>query len=282
MIASILGQIGHPFYIAFASLLASFYALIPSYAIVISLLKVAVMIVVLPITLRSTRGMMKMQLLAPDIKRLQAKYKVQPGMSPADRQQLRHRQQEEVMAVYRENNVSPTGGCLPLLMQFPIFIILYGTIRGLIHQAVVKGTSGPDPLYISHSTRIYKSIATAHGQLTSFGLNLAYSVRAPGLAWVARLPFIAMIVVAVALQYAQMRQLAGRNSAMGAPNPQMQRMQRMFPLVFAVIYISLPAGVNLYFIVSSLFRMVQQEVMYRLDPHIRASLERLRAQTKPG
>jgi YidC/Oxa1 family membrane protein insertase len=46
----------------------------------------------------------------------------------------------------------------------------------------------------------------------------------------------------------------------------MQRMQQLFPLIFAVIYISIPAAVNVYFIVSSLFRVAQKEFIYRREP----------------
>lgn len=89
------------------------------------------------------------------------------------------------------------------------------------------------------------------------------------------------MLVAIGLQYLQVKQMNGRSPA-AAANPQMQQMRKVLPLVFTVIYISIPAGVNLYFVVSSLFRIVQQEVMYRRDPHIQASLVALRAWTKSG
>lgn len=284
ILASVIGQIGHPFYVLFAQVLAYCYEVVPNYAIAIAMLTLAVMLIVFPITLRGTRGMMKMQLLAPELKKLQTKYKVVPGMSVAERQDMRQRQQQEMMAVYKENNVSPAGGCLPMLMQFPIFIILYGTVRGLIHQQLV-GTGKlahlvPDPLYISHSSKIYHAIQASGGQLKSFGVNLADSVRTSGLSGTQKIPLIAMILIAILLQYIQMKQLSGRNPAAAAANPQMQQMQKFLPLVFAVIYISIPAAVNVYFIVSSLFRIAQQEVMYRRDPHIQASLAKLQARHK--
>ncbi len=225
-----------------------------------------------------------MQLLAPELKKLQTKYKVQPGMTPAERQDLRTRQQQEMMAVYKENNVSPAGGCLPMIMQFPIFIILYGTVRGLIHQTP-KGTGKhlqliPDPLYINPDSKIYHAIKLSGGHLRSFGIDLADSVRTAGLSGVQKIPFVLLILVAIALQYIQMKQLSGRNPAAAAANPQMQQMQKIMPLLFAVIYISIPAAVTIYFIVSSLFRIAQQEVMYRRDPHIQASLAKLQARHK--
>ena len=286
LLASSIGQIAHPFFVAFAWLIATFYELIPNYAVAIALLTVAVMIVVFPITRRGTRSMMKMQILAPEMKKLQAKYKVQPGMSVQERQETRQRLNEEMMALYKENNVSPTGGCLPMLLQFPIFWILYGTIRGLTHE-VTSGVAGASvahpkllPLYINEGSRLYQDIVHAGGKLEAFGINLADSVRTPGLSWAAKTPFIALILVAIALQYIQMKQLSGRNPAAAQANPQMQQMQKVFPIIFAVIYISIPAGVNVYFIVSSLFRIAQQEYMYRRDPAIRESMEHLKTRAK--
>jgi YidC/Oxa1 family membrane protein insertase len=277
MIASAIGQLAHPFYEAFAWVLAAAYQLIPNYAIAIAILTIVVMIVAFPITLRGTRGMLKMQALAPEMKRLQAKYKAAPGLGTAERNDLRQRQQEELMALYKENGVSPVGGCLPLLIQMPIFLILYQTIRGLIHTVNGKAM----PLYVSHTSRLYAAVVNAHGHLDAFGINLANSVRSPG-SIAEKLPIVVMILVAVALQYVQMKQLSGRNPQAAQANPQMQQLQKIFPIFFALIYISIPAGVNVYFIVSSIFRICQQELMYRRDPHIRSALERLRGRTDPG
>ena len=278
LLASSIGQIVHPIFIAFATLLAWFYALIPNYAVAIALLTLTVMIVAFPITRRGTRSMMKMQLLAPELKRIQAKYKAQPSMTMAEKQESRTRLNEEMMALYKENDVTPTGGCLPMFLQFPIFIILYDTIRGLTH-AIKAGVS--EPLYINRtragstttsSTRAERCMRSASTSPTRCEPRDCPGAR--------RSPLIALILVAIALQYIQMKQLSGRNPAAAAANPQMQQMQKIFPIIFAVIYIAIPAGVNIYFIVSSLIRIGQQEFMYRRDPHIRASHEALRERTK--
>jgi YidC/Oxa1 family membrane protein insertase len=136
------------------------------------------------------------------------------------------------------------------------------------------------PLYIAKSTRLYKDIRLDHGKLPAFGINLANSVKTHGLSWPAKSPYIVMILIAIALQYFQMKQLSGRNPAAAQANPQMQQMQKVMPLIFAVIYIAIPAGVNVYFIVSSLFRISQQEFMYRRDPHLRASMAKLHERSK--
>lgn len=282
--ASSIGKIIHPLFVAFAWLLAEFYSVIPNYAVAIALLTVTVMIVVFPITRRGARSMMKMQILSPELKSLQGKYKAKAGMTTAERQEQRQKLNEEMMALYKENGVSPTGGCLPMFLQFPIFWILYGTIRGLTHEVTVgKGVHAVTtvvPLYISKATQLYQDIRHDHGRLPAFGINLADSVKTHGLSWPAKSPYIVMILVAIALQYVQMKQLSGRNPAAAQANPQMQQMQKVMPLIFAVIYIAIPAGVNVYFIISSLFRIGQQEFMYRRDPQLRAAIEKLQERTR--
>jgi len=299
VLASTLGQIFQPIFKAFAWLLAEFYSFIPNYAIAIALLTIVTMVVTFPITRRSTRSMMKMQLLGPELKKLQSRYKIPPGATVAEKQDIRQRQNTEMMAFYKENGVSPTGGCLPMLLQLPIFIILYDTIRGItatstafkhVHTTVLQHGKSvvlthtekiitPTPDYISHTSKMYEAIIKAHGALPAFGINLADSIRS-FTGWGARIPYIVLILIAIVLQYIQMKQMSGRNIAAQA-NPQMQQMQKMqkiFPLVYAILYIELPAGVSIYFIVSSLFRVTQQEYMYRHDPHITESFAKLKLQ----
>src|SRR6266849_7050120 len=99
--------------------LAFFYDLIPSYGLAIILLTVAVRLVMLPLTIKQTRSMQEMQRLQPEVKRIQAKYK-------GDRQKMN----EEMMNLYKEHKVNPLGGCLPLLLQLPIFLALYRVFAG--------------------------------------------------------------------------------------------------------------------------------------------------------
>src|SRR5437764_11326619 len=121
-----------------ASLLAFFYGLIPSYGVAIVLLTVAIMLVLTPLTVKSTRSMLAMQRLQPEIKRLQAQHK-------NDRQALN----EAMMGFYKEHNVNPLGGCLPMLLQMPVFFGLYEAIRGLTHNP---------PTDLSHSSKLFSSL----------------------------------------------------------------------------------------------------------------------------
>ncbi len=251
--ASTLGQIFQPLFQAMAWLIAFFYALVPNFAIAIALLTVVVMIVTAPLTIKSTRSMVAMQRLSPELKKLQQKYK-------GDRQKLN----EEMMSLYKEHGVNPAGGCLPMLIQFPVFIILYDVIRGLTNTVKVHGVVHAAPRYIGHSTRLYKDLVHSPGKMEAFGINLAQRFLGElHYGFVKALPFVALVVIAIALQYLQMRQLNKRNQAFAQANPQAQMMQRYMPIIFAVIYINISAGVNVYFIVSSLCRIGLQELVFR-------------------
>src|SRR5262245_56534898 len=108
-----------------SGLLNFFYANVPGgYAVAIALLTCVVMIVTTPLTLKGTRSMIEMQRLQPEIRRLQVQYK-------DDRQKLN----EELMSFYREHQINPVGGCLPLLIQAPVFSILFWVVRGLTTPA---------------------------------------------------------------------------------------------------------------------------------------------------
>src|SRR5947208_10260390 len=154
-----------------SSLMAFFYGLVPNYGIAIILLTIVVMIILTPFTVKSTRSMLAMQRLQPEIKRLQQQHK-------NDRQALN----EAMMAFYKEHNVNPVGGCLPLLLQMPVFFGLYEAIRGLTHNP---------PKFLSHSSELFhalcphptgaggKCVDTSTISLHSFGMDLARSVTDP-------------------------------------------------------------------------------------------------------
>src|SRR6476661_2433729 len=89
-----------------------------SWGLSIILLTVLVRLLLLPLTVKQFKSMQSMARLAPQIKELQQKYK-------DDKQ----RQQQEMMAFYKEHQVNPFGSCLPLLMQMPVFISLFYMLR---------------------------------------------------------------------------------------------------------------------------------------------------------
>jgi YidC/Oxa1 family membrane protein insertase len=255
---------------ALASLLALFYQLIPSYAMAITLLTLAVMLVLSPLTVKSTRNMLEMQRLQPELKKLQDKYK-------NDKQ----KQTEEVMAFYKEHKVNPVAGCIPMVLQMPVFIVMYRVIHGLNAKTRVDGHLVPKPKYLKASTDLYKALVHDKGKMVSFGLDLGNSAsKALKTSFTTALPFIILVVLVVVTQYIQTKQMTARNPQAAAANPQAQTMTRVMPVFFGLISYSIPAGVNVYFLASAVFRIVQQEAMYRWDPHLIKHLEATKS-TKP-
>jgi YidC/Oxa1 family membrane protein insertase len=255
------GELFQPIFKLFATIFAGIYQVIPNYALAIALLTILIMAVLTPLTVKSTKSMLAMQRVQPEIKRLQQKYK-----GAENRAQLN----EEMMRLYKEQGINPAGGCLPMLIQMPFLIVLYDVIRGI--------TSNP-PKYISHSTRLFRDLcpgySSAHQycngsphaqiEMKSFGINLAlkpFPISAHGSFWAA-LPFFVLVGAAVVLQYVQMKQMTGRNPQAAAANPQMQMIQKIMPLIFAYIYFLIPAAVVIYMIISTMIRIGTQDIMFR-------------------
>ena len=117
-----IGAIFQPLLKLVADVLAFFFAVVPNYPVDVALLTIVIMALLTPLTVKSTKNMAAMQALSPEMKKLQQKYK-----GAENRTQLN----EEMMKLYKEHNVNPASGCLPMLLQFPAFIILYNVIRGI-------------------------------------------------------------------------------------------------------------------------------------------------------
>ena len=252
-----------------------FYELVPSYAVAIALLTLTIMLILLPLTLKGTRSMLAMQKLQPELKRLQNKHR-------DDRQKLN----EEMMAFYKEHNINPMSGCLPLLLQMPVFFLLYRTLWELnnrapfgldLGRAASRSASGVDggagagvfegygnfqPKHIDPSSQLYADLSSGN-DMHSIGMNLAESAQEVvssglGRAW----PYLILVLAVAGTSYYQQRQIAGRNT--GTPmNPQQAMLMKIMPVFFAFISLTLPAGVVVYFFVSNVFRIAQQDFITR-------------------
>lgn len=243
-----------------AGLLDFYFQLVPSYIFAISLLTLTVMLVLAPLTVKSTRSMLALQRLQPEIKKLQAQHK-------GDRQALN----EAMMAFYKEHQINPLGGCLPMLLQMPVFIIMYQVISGLVKASGPKYLD-PESSELARAI-INDSAPRPGGKMVEWGIDLAKSASniggGIGRAW----PFYLLVGLVVVTGYVQAKQMSSRQSAQATQaNAQAQMIQKVFPVIFGVISLSIPAGVVVYFIVSNLFRITQQELMYRFDPQLKATV----------
>lgn len=235
-----------------AGLLAFFYDLIPNYAVAIVLLTLTVMLVLAPITLKGTRSMLALQRLQPEVKKLQEEHK-------HDRQAAN----EALMAFYKEHKINPLSGCLPMLLQFPVLIVMFNVISGLTHKG--------GPKYLSHDSALYQALKSSKGVMEAFGVDLAHKASQGG---AAALPLYVLVALVVVSGYWQVKQMQARSTAAQQANPQMQMITKVMPLFSGLISLSLPGGVVLYFLVSNLFRIAQQSLMYRFDPALAATVKR--------
>jgi YidC/Oxa1 family membrane protein insertase len=252
------GTIFQPIFHGIAWLLQYFYSWYPNYAFAIVLLTIVIMGVLTPLTVKSTRSMIAMQKLQPEIKKIQQKYK-----GPENRQLLN----EEMMKLYREEGVNPVGGCLPMLLQAPFLFILYSVIKGLAFTVTNKaGVIKAAPRYIPHHGAMYENLIHAKGQIMVWGMDLSlkpFPISAHG-TFLKALPFFIFVAVAVGLQYFQMAQLNNRNRKTGQSMPsQQQAMQRVLPLIFAFFYLAIPSAVVVYMIISTGIRIITQDIMFR-------------------
>ncbi len=230
---------------ALGTVLAFFYDIIPNSGVAIILLTVAVRLVLFPLTAKQAKSMLAMQRVQPEIKKLQAKYK-------NDRQKLN----EEMMKFYKENEINPLGGCLPLLIQMPVFFALYQTLRDIQKFIPTDSKMFGD---ICHSAKTAAQCKTPDMKFA--GMNLTTSAAKAADHGIGHaLPYLVLVGLVVVTGFVQQRQTM-RNQT--NPNPQMAIIGKVFPIVFAFISWSLPAGVGLYFATSNLWQVGQQEFVFR-------------------
>jgi YidC/Oxa1 family membrane protein insertase len=295
----LIGEIFHPVFELFGLILAGLYAIWPNYGFAITGLTIIIMLALTPVTVKSTKSMLAMQRLQPEMKKLQAKYK------GAENRELLN---QEMMRLYKENGTSPFGACLPSLLQMPFLIVLYTLIRGLsttvshgqkyINQfgqyvACPRVACGA-PKYIPTNSQMHSSLVASQGQMHWwFGMDLSsypfsnhttdpftHVVTTSVSQAVLVIPYLVLIAAAMFLQYYQMRQMNSRNPQAAAANPQMQQMQKFFPLIFGLIYLRVPAGATIYMVVSSAMRIGTQEVMFRTGMVAPVAVEREIGSTK--
>ena len=102
-----------------AALLSWFYGATNNYIVAIALMSVVVMAITTPLTLKSTKGMLEMQKISPEMRRLQNEHR-------NDKAKLN----EAMMKLYQEHKVNPMSSCLPIVVQIPVFIVMFRVLRG--------------------------------------------------------------------------------------------------------------------------------------------------------
>ena len=264
-----------PFFDLIATLLAWFYAVWPSYGAAIGMLTLTVMIVATPFTLKGIRSMLQMQEYSTELKKIQNEHR-------GNRQAIN----EATMAFYKEQGVNPMGSCLPMLIQAPIFLVLYQVVRGLTRRTTEIGTqlgftslqysetridARPayletpiergeltfNPDFLSTDTALYADLSKSR-EMVSVGIDLSRTASAALAEGVTEaLPYFAMLVLVLTTGLYQHHQIQRRQKGVTV-NKQQQMIMKLFPYFLPVISYSIPAAVVVYFIISALYRIVQQ------------------------
>ncbi len=257
------GSIFDPVYNFFGTILAFFYGIIPNLGISIILLTVLVMLVMFPLTAKQAKSMLAMQRAQPEIKKLQAKYK-------QDRAKLN----EEMMKFYQENKINPLAGCLPLLVQMPVFLALFRVMRDP-YKHIPKSSD----LYAAFCTGPKGHLYTNQCNLPKLGLpnpqeflgmNLSQHATAVTGGFLDALPYFILVGLVVVTGFLQARQ-----SRRNAPNmnSQMAIITSVLPIAFGLFSLQFPAGLVLYFLVSNTWRLGQQElIMHKITRPGQAAL----------
>ena len=252
-----------------------------SYAVALLFFAVVVKLVLLPLSIKQQKTQIKGAKLRPKMAAIEKKY-----AGRTDQKTLQKKQQE-MMALQQEEGYSPLSGCLPLLIQFPIIIILYNIIQNpLTHlcsfseetissiaATVLPGVQNPGQLSILAEVQRLQNI-----NLNLFGLNLGV---VPTLSW----SWYLLIPILTALSsYASMkisRKLMGQNPAMQAQSPETRTsgiiMDLMMPLMSLWFAFKLPALLGLYWIYQSILGVVQQFILSRAMPLPTYTEEEIRA-----
>lgn len=233
---------------AAAWLIDTFYAWVNNYAIAIGMVALAIMLLITPLTLKSTKGMLEMQRLQPEMKKLQNQYK-------GDRQKLN----EEMMKLYQEHKVNPLASCLPLLAQMPVFIIMFQVLNGL-GRIGADGTF--DPKHIATDSALYQSLDKTN-EMLSFGLDLAISpAKAMGDDFVRGIPYAMLIIGLGGLFFIQQRMVASRTTS-ATMSPTQAKVMQYLPVAFALFQVFLPTGLVVYYGIQAIVRIIQQGYITR-------------------
>jgi YidC/Oxa1 family membrane protein insertase len=191
-----------------------FHAYAGNYGVAIILLTILTKVMFFPLTIKSMTSMRSMQALQPQVNALRSKYKSDP-----------QRLQRETMELYRANKVNPLGGCLPMIVQIPIFYALY--------------------VALSVSVEMQNAPFICLGRLPRW-IDLA-----------AHDPTYVLPLLMGVSMFVQQKM----TPVMG--DPRQAKMMLFMPVLFTFMFLNLPSGLVLYWTLSNVLQIAQQKYMER-------------------
>ena len=209
----------------------------------------------IPVFVKQIKAQRGMQLLQPDLKKLQDKYKGKTD------QLSRQAMAQEQMGMYKKHGTNPFSACLPMLIQMPFFFALFQVLSGISTNAKAGqgvGAMRAEQVLQFDASSIFGaplSAALLHGGAT----NVAVVVLS-----------VLMILAMTASQFITQKQIMAKNmseEAMASPFMRQQKMMLyILPIVFGVGGINFPIGVLIYWTTTNLWTMAQQFFVIRRMP----------------
>ncbi len=190
------------------------------FGIAIIIITILMRIIVFPLTLKQEKSMKKMRELQPELDKIKEKYKDDP-----------QEYQKRTAEIYKANNVNPLGGCLPLLIQLPVFVALYYAFSGK--------TIPNDATFLWFNLK-------QPDRLFMFG-NFAFNL----------LP-----ILNTGVTYLQQKIMSGATKGQDGNN-QLQSMMYTMPLMMLFLFYRMPSGVTLYYLVSGALSLAQQYIIMK-------------------
>jgi YidC/Oxa1 family membrane protein insertase len=239
-----------------------------AWALSIVLLTVAMRLILFPLFVKQIKNQRAMQVLQPKMKELQAKYK-------NDKEKLN----QEMMALWREHGANPLAGCLPLVLQIPVFIALFRVLNSIKPGCGTKSATcihyGANAIPFDQHYGIHANLVASAATSKVFGVPIfaAFNASQSALnqvgahASTVKIVTAVMIVLMGASTFYTQRQLMARNSASNSGTNQFAQQQKILlyvlPLTFAIFGYRFPLGVLLYWLTTNFWSMGQQAVVIR-------------------
>ncbi|ALD00296.1 preprotein translocase YidC [Actinomyces sp. oral taxon 414] len=222
-------------------------------------LTIVMRLLIMPLFVRQIRASRGMQLMQPELKAIQDKYKGKKD------QASRQRMQEEMMALYRKHGTNPFSSCFPILLQMPVFFALFRVLANLqsVASHTYPGHDSIGPLTAALADEVQRSTVFGASLSSSF-MNASDSAT--------KIVTVVMIVMMSVTQWYTMAQLSTKNmpeSAKTSDNPMMRSqkiMMTVMPIFFAFTGIQFQIGVLVYWVTTNLWTMGQQFFTIRNMP----------------
>jgi YidC/Oxa1 family membrane protein insertase len=217
-------------------------------------LVILIRILLIPLFVKQIKASRGLQMIQPDIKKIQEKYKGKTDT--ASRQAMT----QETMALYRERGTNPFSSCLPLLLQSPIFFALFRVLNGIGNVANGKKAAiGPFDAELAHSANTSTLLGSPLSDKFVGADNLSTQILT-----------VVLIVLMSVTTFTTQRQLMMKNmpaAALDNPFAQQQKiLLYLLPLIFAISGVNFPIGVLIYWLTTNVWSMGQQFYVIRRMP----------------